>query len=278
MPRPPLRLLLVALWLTAPVTAAAVSVERFGPWSGACEADCTLATPVEFGARLHVRPADDGGLAVVVAPLEPAPGTPVRFDFDAEAPPITVPAARWEGDSRGRVTLTDPHDRAVVLEWLPVAATTTVHWTARSGEPRAAEIPTAKAGEALAWLTEVTGRRVRVVDPEAPRTGWAEEPLAFAPALAACRDDGREIIRVRAGERWTESEDALEVMTADDGWWRCVARRDGATVTDWHALAASEEVPAGPLLTLPPAGACWVHEVLRAGDGAVVGLISYDTC
>ncbi len=277
MPRPALLPLILAVLLAAPA-AGAIEDQRFGPWSAACDPTCALATPVEFGARLHVRPATDGGLDVVVAPLEPAPGTPVHFDFAADAPPITVPAARWRGDSRDRVTLTDAHDRAAVLEWLPVAATTTLRWTARTGEPRAAEIPTADAGRALEWLTEATGRRVRIVDPEAPRATWADDPLAFASALAACRDDGRELLRVRAGERWTESEDALEVLDANGVWWRCSARRDGETVTGWRELDESAGRRPGPLLTLPPAGACYVHDVLRATDGTVVGVLSYDIC
>lgn len=277
MSRPALRPLLLALVLAAPAVAAD-RVQRFGPWHAACDPTCTLATPVEFGARLLVRPTADGGLDVVVEPLEPAPGTPIRFDFAADAPPITVPAARWRGDGRGRVTLSDAHDRAAVLEWLPATATTTLRWTTRTGEPRAAEIPTADAGRALFWLTDATGRRVRIVDPEAPRTSWANDPLAFARALDACRRDGRELVRARAGERWTESEDALEVMDASGVWWRCTAERDGGTVTGWRELDDTAPTRAGPLLTLPPLGACYVHEVLRAADGSVVGVLSYDTC
>jgi hypothetical protein len=67
-------------------------------------------------------------------------------------------------------------------------------------------------------------------------------------------------------------------MDAGGDWWRCVARSDGAAVTAWRELDDAPAAPAGPLLTLPPAGACYVHAVLRAADGSIVGMLSYDTC
>jgi hypothetical protein len=266
-------------WLATALAAAAEPVLRFGPWRCACAPGCELATPVEFGARLFVRPAADGGLAVTLSPLDPAPGTPLRFDFAADAPPITVPASRWRSDAGQRVTLTDAYDRAVVLEWLPAAATTTVRWTARTGEPRAAEIPTAEAGAALAWLTEATGHRVRVVDPEAPRDAWADDPGAFMAAVEACHRDGtHEVVRVIGAVRWTESADAVAVLDARGGLRRCVVRRGDGVVTGWEPLDDRGPRAAGPILTLPPAGPCHAHETLRDADGALVGIVSEHRC
>ena len=251
---------------------------RFGPWRGDCADACRLVTPVEFGARLHVAPAADGGLAVAVTPVAPAAGTPVHFEVGA-LPPITVPAARWRADGDGRLTLTDPHDRAVVLELLHPAATTTLCWTARSGEPRAAEIPTAEAGRALAWLTAVTGRRVRVVDPEAPQVSWAGEPRAFVAAVAACRrDGGHDVVRVMGAGRWTESEDAVAVVDGAGARWRCVVRRGEGVVTAWERHDGRGPPAAGPILTLPPPGPCYAHETLRDADGGILGVLSADRC
>ncbi len=277
-PLRPLLLALLATVVAAPV-AAADAPHRFGPWRGSCDPTCALATPVEFGARLHVAPAADGGLAVAVTPVEPAPGTPVRFDFAADSPPINVPAARWRGDAGGRLTLIDPHDRAVVLEMLHPAVTTTVHWTARSGEPRAAEIPTAAAGPALAWLTEATGHRVRVVDPEAPRMSWADDPRPFLAGVEACRrDGGHDVVRVVGGARWTESQDAIAVVDAAGARWRCVVRRGEGVVTGWERHDERGPRAAGPISTLPPAGACYAHQTLRDADGWILGVLSEDRC
>jgi hypothetical protein len=278
LPLRPLLLALLAAVVAAPV-GAGDAPHRFGPWRGGCDPTCTLATPVEFGARLHVAPAADGGLAVAVTPVEPAPGTPVRFDFGGSSPPITVAAAGWRADGGGRLTLTDPHDRAVVLERLPVAATTTVRWTPRSGEPRAAEIPTAEAGEALAWLTEATGRRVRVVDPEAPRVSWASDPRAFVAGVEACRGDGgHEVVRVVGAARWTESQDAVVVVDGEGVRRRCVVRRGEDVVTGWERHDERGPPAAGPILTLPPAGPCYAHETLRDADGGILGVLSEARC
>jgi len=277
----PLRVLLLAVLapLVAAPLAAADAPQRFGPWRGSCTPTCMLATPVEFGARLHVAPAADGGLGVAVTPVEPSPGTPVRFDFGGASPPITVPADRWRGDAGGRLTLTDPHDRAVVLEWLPAAATTTVRWTAQSGEPRAAEIPTAKAGRALAWLTEATGHRVRVVDPEAPQVSWASDPRSFVAAVEACRrDGGHDVVRVVGAARWTESQDAVAVVDGAGARWRCVVRRGEGVVTGWERHDERGPRAGGPILTLPPVGACYEHEMLRDAEGQILGVLSEDRC
>ncbi len=271
------RVLSVLALLIAAADASAAD-RRFGPWRGVCDGSCRLVTPVEFGARLHVAPAADGGLGVAVTPLAPAPGTPVRFDFGDDAPTLTVPAGRWRLETETRLSLIDPHDRAAVLEWLFAAKTTTVRWRGADGAPRAAEIPTAEGLAALEWLVEATGHRVRVVDPETPRASWAADPDAFAAALDACRRHAdHALVRVLNARRWTESEDALLVVAADGRRFHCVAPRDGSAVTAWEVVA-DEGTEGGPVLTLPPAGDCWTHEVLRDGAGALLGILSSRTC
>lgn len=271
---------LVTALVTAGVAAAAAELHRFGPWRGGCEPTCTLTTATASGARLALRPAADGGIAVAVAPLTPAPLTAVAFTFGDPARRLDIPAARWELAGDGTVQLQDAHDRALVLELLPIAPSVTVAWTTAAGEARTAVVPTAEASAALAWLTEASGHRLRVVDPEAPRVTWSNAPAAFAAAVGACRRDAaRALVRVRHAERWTESEDALEVRDAAGAWWRCVARRDGSAVTGWSVLdEADDRGGTAWILTLPPAGPCDRHEVLREADGTIIGLLSRSEC
>lgn len=259
---------LTAALVTASVAAAAAAqLHRFGPWRGVCAPVCTLATATASGARLMLRPAADGGIvvAVAVAPPTPAAATALTFTFGDAARRLAIPAARWELAGDGTVQLQDAHDRALVLELLPIAPSVTVAWTTAAGEARTAVVATAEARAALAWLTEASGHRLRVVDPEAPRVTWSNAPAAFADALGACRRDAtRAIVRVRHAERWTESEDALEVRDAAGAWWRCIARRDGSAVTEWLALGGGDgRGGTGPIPTPPPAGSSDRHELRR---------------
>lgn len=274
---------LVLLGAAGATGAAVAAAERFGPWRGVCEPACRLVSPVEFGLVVEIVPVDDGGLGIVLHPLDPEPDSALIFAFASHPADLVVPAAAWRQATRARVAITDPHLRAAWLEILPTGGALTVSWLSATGEPRRAEPPVAEARPALAWLEAATGHRVRIVDPEAPRRSWARDPAAFLATVRACRREGeREVTAVRRAFAWTESEDAVLVVD-DRGEERlCVARRDGSAVTAWRPVAADDPLPphdpAAPHLTLPPAGDCYDQEILRDETGAIVGILSHGNC
>ncbi len=272
-----------ALALAVAAGAAAHAREvRFDAWRGVCDPQCTLASPVEFGLVLGIRPAPDGGLAVTLAPLEPRPGSTIELHVPAHDATLRLTEDAWRQSERHRVDVIDPHRRALVLELVQGARELRVAWHSAAGERRMAELPVAGAGPALDWLAETTGHRVRTVDPEAPGPSWAARPERFLAALDACRSRGEApIVAVRAASDWTEREQALLVVDERGRERVCVAVRDGSVVTAWRvpgeADAALRE-RSSARLTVPPSGPCFVHEVLRSPDGGIVGILSREHC
>ncbi len=183
--RPSLLFALSTLVVAGSVSAAEM---QFDAWRGACAETCTLVTPVAFGARLLITPADDGGLGVRLLDIAPEVTSPITLTFPGMPVAITLAPRDWRADGATSVLVPGPHERAAILELLPAVDEVSVEWSAEGG-PRAAALPTAGAGASLDWLVEVTGAHVRIVDQEAPRVTWSEDPSAFLAAIDACRRD-----------------------------------------------------------------------------------------